>query len=77
MEPFYSNNIIKQLENFGFTYFHGVNERTSVFFNKDTGRFISYKNIQSTLESDCFMTEFEIKISIENLIISLDNEHGK
>lgn len=57
MEAFYSDSVIDFLKTLGFTYFHGIDERTSVFFNKETGKFISCETIQNELEGLDLATE--------------------
>ena len=68
MEPFFTNRIVTTFESLGFAYFHGIDERTSVFYNKDTGKFISHNDIQNFLEHGKRLSDEQLKTSIENLI---------
>lgn len=49
-ESYYSESLISEMQTLGFTYYHGIDERTSIFFNKSTGKFIYPPDIQSLIE---------------------------
>ena len=77
MEAYFSETIISHLQNSGFTYFHGINERTSVFFNKNTGRFITNLDLNLSFENLLIMSDTDIIAQLDNLVKSIENEQEK
>ena len=67
MEPYFPESIINQLKDVGFTYYHGIDERTSIFYNKITGKFLTHKRIESILRNSNANDDLLVEIDMDNV----------